>query len=117
MISSNRHFFLKTTDEMINEFLFLGEEDAYKAVVDYPDKIQSEIDEMAPFLQGLFAPHIPGAEEQVTEMAYSKAKELYGDSLPEIVKTRLEGELSSIVDQGYAVIYLISHKLVKKIFG
>ncbi|ACB85022.1 PolC-type DNA polymerase III [Natranaerobius thermophilus] len=106
--------YMKTTDEMLTEFDFLGEEDAYKAVIECPDQIQNQVDELVPVPQDLYTPHIPGAEDQITEMAYSKAKQLYGEPLPEIVKTRLEEELKSIVDQGYAVIYLISHKLVKK---
>ncbi len=106
--------YMKTTEEMLEEFTFLSDEDAKKAVIEYPDKIQNQIDELIPVPQELYTPHIPGAEDQVTNMAYDKAKQLYGDPMPEIVETRIKEELQSIVDQGYAVIYLISHKLVKK---
>ncbi|OWZ84271.1 PolC-type DNA polymerase III [Natranaerobius trueperi] len=106
--------YMKTTEEMLQEFEYL-EEDARKAVIDNPNHVEAQVEEkLVPVPQDLFTPNIPGSEEQITNMAYEKARKLYGEELPEIVESRLESELKSIVDQGYAVIYLISHKLVKK---
>ncbi len=106
--------YIKTTEDMLQAFDFIHEEDAYKAVVEYPDVIQQEIEHIIPVPQELYTPKIEGAEDYVINMTYKKARELYGDVLPEIVENRISEELSSIVDQGYAVIYLTSHKLVKK---
>ena len=67
-----------------------------------------------PIPEDFYPPKIPGAEEEIREMSYRNAKELYGDPLPELVQERLEWELKSIIGHGYAVLYLIAHKLVKK---
>ncbi|MFW6238165.1 MAG: PolC-type DNA polymerase III, partial [Halanaerobiales bacterium] len=107
--------YFRTTEEMLSEFSYLGKEAAREVVIDYPDHINSLIDEkIKPIPEGLFTPEIEGAEEKVREMCYTRARKLYGDELPEIIAKRLKKELTSIIDNGYAVIYLISHKLVKK---
>ncbi len=104
----------KTTDEMLEAFAFLGEEKAYEIVVENTQKIASFIESFSPLKSELCAPSIAGAEDEVRKLTYEKAKSIYGDPLPEIVAKRLEKELKSIIGHGYAVIYLISHKLVKK---
>lgn len=104
----------KTTDEMLEAFAFLGEEKAYEIVVENTQKIASFIETFSPLKSELCAPSIAGAEEEVRKLTYEKAKSIYGNPLPEIVAKRLEKELKSIIGHGYAVIYLISHKLVKK---
>ena len=104
----------RTTDEMLNCFSFLGEETAKQIVVTNTQKIAAAIDDISPVKDGLFTPVIEGAEEEMKNLCYNRAKKIYGDPLPEIVEKRLEKELSSIIGHGFAVIYLISHKLVKK---
>ncbi|WP_026675841.1 PolC-type DNA polymerase III [Fictibacillus gelatini] len=106
------HF--RTTDEMLDCFSFLGEEKAFEVVVSNTQKIARMIDDIKPIPDDLYTPKIPGAEDEIREMSYSRAKSIYGENLPEIVEKRLEKELNSIIGHGFAVIYLISHKLVKK---
>lgn len=106
--------YFKATDEILEEFNYLGEKDAYQAVIENPALIAGRVDDMSPIPDDLYTPEIPGAEENIRDMTHNKAKELYGDPLPELVESRIEEELESIIDQGYAVIYYISHKLTKK---
>ncbi|WP_088105127.1 PolC-type DNA polymerase III [Halalkalibacter urbisdiaboli] len=106
------HF--KTTTEMLEAFSFLGEERAKELVVTNTQKIADMIEEIHPIPDELYTPKIEGADEEIREMSYSMARRIYGDELPEIVEARLEKELKSIIGHGFAVIYLISHKLVKK---
>ena len=103
-----------TTDEMLEEFSFLGEELAEEIVIDNTQKIADQIEHVQVIKDELYTPHIEGAEEEVKQLTYDKAHEIYGETLPEIVEKRIEKELNSIIDNGFAVIYLISHKLVKK---
>ncbi|WP_096199396.1 PolC-type DNA polymerase III [Bacillus sp. FJAT-45350] len=105
---------LRTTDEMLECFEFLGEEKAKKVVVDDPQYIAEQIEEIQPIPDDLYTPKIEGADEEIREMSYSRAKSIYGEDLPEIVEARIEKELKSIIGHGFAVIYLISHKLVNK---
>ena len=106
------HF--RTTNEMLDAFSFLGKEKAKEIVVHNTNKIADMIDEVKPIKDELYTPKIEGAEDEIRNMSYKMAKQIYGDSLPEIVEARLEKELNSIIGNGFAVIYLISHKLVKK---
>ncbi|UYZ23641.1 PolC-type DNA polymerase III [Mesobacillus jeotgali] len=106
------HF--RTTNEMLDAFKFLGEEKAKEIVVENSNKIADMIDVIKPIKDDLYTPKIEGADEEMRSMSYGMARSIYGDDLPEIVEARLEKELKSIIDNGFAVIYLISHKLVKK---
>lgn len=106
--------YYKTTDEMLNEFKYLGDELAYEIVVSNTIKIADEIEEIIPIPQETFPPKIEGAEEQIREMTLKNAYAIYGDTLPEIVQARLDKELNSIINNGYAVLYLIAQKLVSK---
>ncbi|WP_042348869.1 PolC-type DNA polymerase III [Bacillus massiliigorillae] len=108
----NVHF--RTTDEMLKCFDFLGAEVAKEIVVDNSNLIADEIDVIKPIKDDLYTPKIPGSDEEMRSMSYDMARSIYGDDLPEIVEARLEKELKSIIGHGFAVIYLISHKLVKK---
>lgn len=106
------HF--RTTNEMLDAFKFLGAEKAKEIVVENTNKIADMIDVIKPIKDDLYTPKIEGADEEMRSMSYGMARRIYGDELPEIVEARLEKELKSIIDNGFAVIYLISHKLVKK---
>src|SRR5690625_3562437 len=99
---------------MIEKFQFLGEKLAHQVVVTNTQAINKQIESVRPLKKDLYTPHIPGAEEEVKELVYKNAQELYGEDLPEIVEKRLEKELNSIIGHGFSVIYLISHKLVKR---
>lgn len=106
--------YYRTTDEMLAEFEYLSKEKAYEVVVTNPRAIADRVEAVRPVPVGLFTPKIEGAEEQVKEITYKTAHKLYGEELPEIVKARIEKELNSIISHGFAVLYLIAHKLVKK---
>jgi len=106
--------YFRTTDEMLDEFSYFDEEVAKELVIDNPKKIANMTEEIEIIPDQLFTPTIEGADEEVRNMAYEKAKLWYGDPLPELVEKRLERELNSIIGNGYAVIYLTSQKLVKK---
>lgn len=106
--------YLRTTEEMLEEFKYLGEEKAYEVVVTNTNKIADMCEQISPISPEKCPPHIPGCEEDIKNIAYEKAHELYGDPLPEIVETRLEKELNSIISNGYSVMYIIAQKLVWK---
>ena len=106
--------YLRTTEEMLEEFSYLGEEKAYEVVVTNTNKISDMCDRISPISPEKCPPHIPGCEETIKKIAYSKAYELYGDPLPEIVQTRLDKELDSIIRNGFSVMYIIAQKLVWK---
>lgn len=106
--------YFRTTDEMLKEFEYLDKNEAYAAVVENPNKIADSIEKFDPIPSGVYSPIVPGAVEAVREMSYNTAKEMYGDKLPEIVEKRLEQELVPIIGHGYAGLYLIAEKLVKK---
>ena len=113
---------LRTTAEMLADFAWLGEEVAYELVVTNTNKIADMCDEIAPIKDKLFEPSdtfladrgVPSVKARLEEMCYARVHELYGNPLPEYVKKRLEKELTSIIGNGFAVIYYISHLLVKK---
>ena len=106
------HF--RTTDEMLDEFHFLGEDKAYDIVVKNTNELADRIEKVIPIKDQLFTPRMDGANEEIRELSYTNAKKLYGDDLPQIVIDRLEKELDSIIGNGFSVIYLISQRLVKK---
>lgn len=106
--------FYKTTEEMLQEFSYLGEEEAFEVVVRAPKCIAQEVEILKPFPDELFTPKIPGAEEKIENMCWEQARALYNDPLPEVVVKRLDKELKSIIGNGFSVLYLIAHLLVKK---
>lgn len=106
------HF--RTTNEMLKEFSFLGFDKAKEIVITNTNKIADMIDSIKPVRDDLYTPKIEGAEEEMRELSYTRARKIYGEPIPEIVEARLEKELNSIISNGFSVIYLIAHKLVKK---
>ncbi len=106
--------YLRTTDEMLNEFAYLGEDKAYELVVTNTNKIADMCEKISPISPDKCPPHIDGCEKEIEEIAMKRAKELYGEELPEIVKDRLEKELNSIIKNGFSVMYIIAQKLVWK---
>ncbi len=106
--------YFRTTGEMLDEFLYLGEMAAKQVVIENPRWIAEQVEELKPMPDDFFPPKIDGAEDQISEMTLSRAVEIYGEPLPEIVAKRVDKELNSIISNGFAVLYLIAQKLVKK---
>ena len=104
--------YFKTTDEMLEEFAYLGEEDCYKVVIGDPNRIAKWCDPIPPLPRGLFAPKLKDSAKELEYLVYSKAHELYGESLPQIVQDRIDLELPGIIQRKYDVIYMSAQKLV-----
>ena len=108
--------YYRTTEEMLAEFEYLGKDIAYEICVTNPNKVADMVDKIKPVpdRDQLYSPSIPGAVEALPQMVYDKAHEWYGDELPEIVEERIKTELHSIISNGFAILYYIAHKLVRK---
>lgn len=106
--------YFRTTDEMLEEFSCLGEEKAYELVVTNTNKIAEQIEEIQPIKDGFYPPLIENSEQDLVDICQAKAHEIYGETLPTIVEERMEWELDSILENGFSVMYMIAHKLVKK---
>ena len=106
--------YLRTTEEMLEEFSYLGKEKAYEVVVTNTNKIADMIDDIEPVKSGSYPPSIENCEQDLSDMCHKFAHEVYGEVLPDIVQKRMDKELGCILGYGYAVMYMIAHKLVKK---
>ncbi len=107
-------YYLRTTNEMLEGFGYLDKDLAHDLVIKNPKKIADQIEEIRPIPAGTFPPRIEGSDEKLRETCFAKAKSIYGDPLPEIVESRLNRELNSIISNGYAVLYIIAKELVGK---
>lgn len=110
---AQKNLFYHTTDEMLAEFSYLGKDAAYKSVVTNTNRIAVLITQTIPMKEGFFPPVIENAYEQVQELAYAKAKAIYGNILPAPIAERLEVELTYIQKHEYAVYYWIAHRMVR----
>lgn len=106
--------FLRTTEEMLEEFAYLGSEKAEEVVITNPNKIADMCEKIAPVRPDKCPPVIENSDQMLRDICYNKAHEIYGENLPDIVYERLERELNSIISNGYAVMYIIAQKLVWK---
>ncbi len=111
---SNRH--MRTTDEMLKNAMEIFEDEAVakQIVIDNPNLIAEKIEDIVPLKKKLNPPNIENADTEVREKTYKKAHEIYGEKLPEIIEKRIERELDSIIKHGYAVLYLMAERIVKK---
>lgn len=104
--------YYRSTREMLSEFSYLDADKAYEIVVTNTRKIAEAMDEVLPIPDGTFPPVIDGSDDDIRNMVYEKAHEIYGEPLPDIVEKRVKRELDSIIGNGYSVLYLIAQKLV-----
>ena len=106
--------YFRNTNEMLDEFSYLDEETRNRVVIENPNKIADMCELIQPVPDGTFPPSIEGSDEEIERLSYQRAREIYGDNLPEIVESRLEKELKPIIKYGFAVMYMIARKLVLK---
>ena len=106
--------YFRTTEEMLEEFSYLGEEKAKEVVITNPNRIADLCETIQPVKDGSYPPSIENCEQDLVDMCHKKAHRIYGEVLPPVVQARMDKELDCIVKYGYSVMYMIAHKLVKK---
>ena len=111
---SSEGLYFRTTNEMMEEFAYLGEETAYKVVIENTNLIADMIEPLMPVPKGKFPPKIDGAEDYLRKVCRERSTAMYGDPLPDVIQERLDKELNSIIDNGYAVMYRSAEMLVQK---
>lgn len=113
-VEATGHFYLRNTGEMLSEFNFLDQNLAEDIVIYNTLELDKSIENVSPLAKGTFPPIIEDAEDILRNSCYDKAKSIYGETLPEIIDSRLTRELNSIISNGYATLYVIAKELVKK---
>lgn len=106
--------YYRTTQEMLDEFYYLDQDTAKEVVITNPNKVADAIEKILPIPDGTFPPVIEGSDQEITDMVMNNAYEKYGNPLPEAVAKRVDRELTSIIKNGYSVLYLVAQRLVKK---
>jgi DNA polymerase-3 subunit alpha (Gram-positive type) len=113
-IEGDKGLFFRTTEEMFDEFSYLDEDTIQKVVIDNPNIIAERIEFLNPIPDGKFPPKIEGSDDSLRTICWKTARKIYGETLPEIVQKRLDRELKSIINHGYAVMYVAAQMLVEK---
>lgn len=112
--SSDVPLFFKTTDEMLEEFAYLGPQAAREVVVDNPVQLAERIEALAPIPSGFHPPKLAGSEEELTRLCHARCRELYGARLHPLVQQRMERELNDIIKNHFADLYMLAQKVVRK---
>lgn len=113
-VEGDKGLYFRTTEEMLEEFRYLGEETAHKVVIEAPNYIADQVERMMPVPEGKFPPKIENSDEILRQKCEERVVKMYGDPVPEVIRARLDKELNSIINNGYSVMYMAAEMLVNK---